>query len=149
MTSLTPQTIRIAGHTDSIWCSRQTVAFAEEIGFSGLRLGELAIAVSELVTNVVKFASTGTLILQPVSSPSAGIRIIVEDEGPGIEDIQHAVQDGFSEGRVITGVDIDPTRPPRGLGAGLGAVSRLMDHVTIENKPEGGARVTAIKYLSQ
>jgi anti-sigma regulatory factor (Ser/Thr protein kinase) len=41
----------------------------------------------------------------------------------------------------------DCERGRRGLGIGLGIVSRLMDDLVLENRAQGGARVTARKWL--
>lgn len=131
---------------DSIWCSRRCARLAEEAGFRDAALWEISIAVSELVTNVIKYAGKGTLILRRLDAPKPGIEIEVEDEGPGIHDVGQAVIDGYSQGRML---DRDErSRGRRGLGAGLGAVHRLMDEVEIANRPEGGARVVARKFLA-
>jgi serine/threonine-protein kinase RsbT len=130
---------------DSIWCSRRCARFAERLGFRDAALWEISIAVSELVTNVIKYAGSGSLRITALEQPVTGVEIEVEDEGPGIQDIDLVVNDGFSEGRML---DPDIKRGDRrGLGAGLGAVHRLMDEVEIANKPDRGARVVARKWL--
>jgi serine/threonine-protein kinase RsbT len=137
--------LEISREIDAIWCSREAARFAADAGFSSNEIWEVAISVSELTTNVLKFARTGTITLCRVESPHPGIELIVEDQGPGIDDIETAVMDGYSEGRFLT--DDRWIRARNGLGTGLGAVRRLMDRVEIENKPEGGVRVTASKWL--
>lgn len=132
---------------DSIWCSRRCARFAERLGFRDAALWEISIAVSELVTNVIKYASRGTLRISAVEQPRIGVELEVDDEGPGIQDIDQVLIDGFSEGRML-GPDVRPEER-RGLGAGLGAVHRLMDEVEISNKPDRGARVVARKWLQQ
>lgn len=139
-------TFKISRDLDSIWCSQETVAFAELLGFDSIGLSEIAISVSELVTNVVKYADEGSLTLSRIDSPRIGIQIIVEDDGPGISDIDSALIDGFSEGHHLVDDEV-PIGKRRGLGAGLGAVQRLMSSVSIQNKPEGGTRVVAQKWL--
>jgi len=54
-----------------------------------------------------------------------------------------AVRDGVSEGKTI--MERPDPRTRRGLGAGLGAVQRLMDDVVIENRSPHGVKVTARK----
>ena len=139
--------LEISRDIDAIWCSRRATRFAERIGFAFNEAWEIAISVSELTTNVLKFAKTGTLRLCRIESPQPGIEIVVDDEGPGIDDIEAALVDGYSEGRLL--VEDGWSRARRGLGTGLGAVGRLMDQLQIENKPEGGVRVTAYKWLKQ
>ena len=132
---------------DSIWCSRRCARFAEKQGFRDTTLWEISIAVSELVTNVIKYAGQGVLSISSLAPPTVGVEVVVEDAGPGIQDIDQVVIDGFSEGRML-GPDTRPDER-RGLGAGLGAVHRLMDEVEISNKPDRGARVVARKWLQQ
>ena len=78
--------------------------------------------------------------------PRHGLEITVEDRGPGIEDVDSALLDGFSEGRMLTEEEL-MTRPRRGLGTGLGAVQRMMDSLRFENRESGGLRVVACKWL--
>jgi len=141
------ETLEISRDVDAIWCSRRATRFAETMGFGFSEAWQVAISVSELTTNVRKFANTGTLTLRRVDSPKSGIEITVEDEGPGIDDIEAAVIDGYSEGRFLAGEGFGRGR--RGLGTGLGAVGRLMDEMKIENKTSGGVKVTAYKWLKE
>ncbi len=74
----------------------------------------------------------GTLSFIPVRNEKIeGIEIISEDEGPGIPDIELAMQDGFST--------------CGGLGGGLPGVKRLMDEFEITSK-ETGTRIVARKW---
>ncbi len=138
-------TLKIAHEVDVIWCTSRSAAFSKKAGFEGKELWEIAIAVRELTTNVLKFAGSGTLELRLVGQPRKGIEVTVEDEGPGIEDIEAAMADGCSEGEFFT--KDAPITNRSSLGTGLGAVKRLMDNVEIENNPEGGTRVVAYKWL--
>jgi serine/threonine-protein kinase RsbT len=139
------QTMDISRDIDAIWCSRRCARFAEAVGFADAALWEISIAVSELVTNVLNYAGRGRITIRQLVAPKPGVEITVEDEGPGIEDVERVVVDGYSEGRGDQPDQSGPRR--RGLGAGLGAVHRLMDQVTIENRPTGGVRVVASKLL--
>jgi len=138
-------TLDIGRAADAIWCSRRCARFAEQVGFRDAALWEISIAVSELVTNVLKFAGTGVITVTALSAPKRGIEVVVEDSGPGIQDIEQVVIDGYSEGRLLS-QDKWPQRR-RGLGAGLGAVHRLMNEVEISNRPDRGARVVARKWI--
>ena len=144
-TTLEPLTFNIGSEHERFWCAAEGKRYAAAIGFDATSQGEIAICIAELVSNVAKFAGRGTLTLTRVDDPRIGIRIIVEDTGPGIEDPATVMQDGFSEGRKL-----DPGTPRRsgqGLGVGLGAVSRMMNHVEIVNVPQTGLRVIATKWL--
>ncbi len=130
--------------SDKIWLSREAMNFAKAIGFSNTEQAQIAIALSELASNAIKFAGKGTLTLMRLKPPNQGLLIIVDDNGPGIKEPDKAVLDGYSEGEFI---NPDEFRKRRGLGSGLGAVARMTDSLKIENKPEGGVRATAKKLL--
>ena len=63
----------------------------------------------------------------------AGLRLVFEDEGPGIPDINAAMRDGFSTGR--------------SLGKGLPGSKRLVDVFEIESEVGRGTRVTIVRWL--
>ena len=139
------KTFRVSAEIDSLACGQTAVAMATELGFDNRSAHEIAIAVSELVTNSVKYGGGGTLTLRPLAHPKPGIEIVVEDMGPGIRDQEAAFEDGFSEGKVLT--PDDRFLGKKDLGCGLGAVRRMMGTVSITSGPEGGTRVVARRYL--
>ena len=94
----------------------------------------IATASTELVTNALTYAGSGTIELTALEQP-AGMQIVVVDHGPGIADTDRACQDGVS------------SSGGRSLGIGLGAVRRLMDAVTIDSRPGEGTKVIAQKWL--
>lgn len=101
---------------------------AKDIGFGIADQTRLATAVSELTRNVVQYAGAGSC--ETVDTSVAGemrICIVVEDNGPGIPDIDLAMKDGYSTGG--------------SMGAGLPGTRRLMDSFAIESTP-GLTRVT-------
>ena len=100
------------------------------LGFRVIDQTRLATVASELARNVVKYARCGRMIAQPLDGAEgrAGLRLIFEDEGPGIPDIAAAMRDGFSTGR--------------GLGKGLPGSKRLVDVFEIESEVGRGTRFT-------
>ncbi len=133
--------IRAAG--DAECCAVEARAFAGHLGFPVKRQWEVGIAVSELATNVLKFAPEGTLTMTHARDARERMVVEVVDRGNGITDVGMAAADGFSEGAFLS-----PDRPRRagqGLGVGLGCVHRMMDHVTVETSG-AGTRVVAWKY---
>lgn len=105
---------------------------AVQLGFGVANQTRLATAVSELVRNVLKYANSGTCKIIHVEDPSnTGIRVTVEDQGPGIADIELAMTDGFSTGN--------------SLGAGLPGAKRLVQNFDITSKP-GQTRITISMY---
>jgi serine/threonine-protein kinase RsbT len=142
-----PEPLRfdIGNEHDRFWCAAEGRRYASVIGFDTKAQGEVAICIAELVSNVAKFAGHGTIELSTVKEPRLGMRIVVEDAGPGVDDPASVFEDGFSEGRRL-----DPGTPRRsgqGLGVGLGAVARMMSQVEMVNVPKRGLRVVAIKWL--
>ncbi len=138
--------------TDALYCSIQSKRIASQVGFGSRGQWEIAIAVKELVTNALTHAGGGRLTIRACKEAGDGgeprvcLEIEVEDNGPGIEDLNKAVVDGYSRGRFVDGESFDGQR--ESLGAGLGTVQRLMDSVIFENKAEGGLLVRACKYLA-
>ena len=99
-----------------------------DMGFGSADQTRLATAVSELTRNVVQYAGEGTCEISPVlNSDKTGVRVVVEDSGPGIADIDEAMKEGFSSGI--------------GLGAGLPGTKRLVTFFELESEP-GHTKVT-------
>lgn len=107
---------------------------ASALGFRLIDQTRLATVTSELARNVVKYGGGGRLIAQPTDSPEGrdGLRLIFEDTGPGIENIEAAMRDGFSTGR--------------GLGKGLPGSKRLVDEFQIESVVGQGTRVVIVRW---
>jgi serine/threonine-protein kinase RsbT len=143
--SVPPSCLPFSSEVDPIWCSRRCAELARSIGFASEAASAIAIAVSELVTNALKFSGGGTVVARPIDEPLPGIEIVVVDDGPWVGEVDAARIDGYSEGRIL--VPDDLARRPRGRGVGLGAVERLMDELAIEEAAGGGVRVSARKWL--
>jgi serine/threonine-protein kinase RsbT len=94
----------------------------------------LATAISEVARNITAYATRGEVTLRIVRDGNgrAGIEVIASDEGPGIEDIERALQDGYTTGG--------------GLGLGLPGARRLVDEFDIESGPTQGTRVRLVKW---
>lgn len=103
---------------------------ARRLGFGSADQTRLATAISELARNVIQYAGEGVCVITDRSNGSTmSIRVVVEDHGPGIPDIEKALEDGFSTGS--------------GLGAGLAGAKRLVDEFHIESEP-GHTSVTIV-----
>ena len=107
---------------------------ADAAGFNEHGRQTLATVVSELSNNMLKYASRGEIGLRQVAARGRiGIEVTASDRGPGIEDVERAMQDHFSSSGT--------------LGLGLPGVKRMMDSFAIESEPGKGTRVTVIKWL--
>ncbi len=111
-----------------------TLDFAKQAGFSRAKAYYLATAVSELANNLVLHTTKGgELMLSIVERHNVlGIEVRSSDTGPGIKNIDLAMQEGFS---TIEG----------SLGCGLPGVKRLMDEFHIESN-QYGTKIVAIKW---
>jgi serine/threonine-protein kinase RsbT len=131
--------VRIVISTDGdIVVARQSGReMANQIGCSSTDATLVATAISEVARNIVVHAGRGEVELSTVTSGSGdrsitGIEVIARDEGPGIPDIERAMQDGFSTGR--------------GLGLGLPGARRLMDEFEISSEPGAGTTIVMRKW---
>lgn len=111
-------------------------SLVESIGVAPAVCEEVALAITELATNLIKHAQGGKLTLTPLDiAGRIGLEIESCDSGPGIADVNQALTDRYS----TTG-----TR-----GTGLGAVNRLMDELDITSILGKGTRVVCRKWLRQ
>lgn len=120
---------------------------AEALGFDRTSIAELAVVVSELVSNVLKYGVRGTLELQVVTREphGLGIEIVARDEGPPISDFALALLDGHTD---LGPIAPESLRARRGLGAGLGAVLRLTDE--LRHQPEAQAKsIIALRFRTR
>jgi serine/threonine-protein kinase RsbT len=115
-----------------IYNARSMLAAA---GFDSTDEFIVASAASELATNILRFAGRGELEISIIrdSKGNPGIELFACDRGPGISDIEKAMQDQYSTF-------------PGSLGLGLPSVERIMDEFNIESYPGKGTRVLARKW---
>ncbi len=109
---------------------RKAVALAEELELGENRCGAVAIAATEMATNLIKHAGRGHLLVQRMQpSEMPGLRVIAVDKGPGVADISQALADGHSTAG--------------SMGSGLGAIRRLSDCFDFYSVPGAGTVVIA------
>jgi len=108
---------------------RQAVA----MGFGLVDQTKVVTAASELARNTVDYGGGGTVRIEVVRNGiRSGLRLVFEDQGPGIPDIERALKDGFTTGH--------------GMGLGLGGARRLSHEFEIESKPGAGTRVSVMRW---
>jgi serine/threonine-protein kinase RsbT len=132
---LDTRSITLESEQDMVAARSEVRALAAAVGFRLLDQTRLATVTSELARNILKYAKRGRLIAQPTQGARgrAGIRLIFEDKGPGIPDLDAAMRDGFTT--------------DRGLGKGLPGSRRLVDEFQIESEVGRGTRVTVVRWL--
>jgi serine/threonine-protein kinase RsbT len=125
--------VRVESQSDVVLVRQRVRAEAAALGFSLVDLTKLVTAASELARNTLVHGGGGEVtIAEAGNADRRGLRLTFTDEGPGIPDLNRALADGFSTGG--------------GLGLGLGGARRLVNEFEIESSPDGGTRVTVVKW---
>ncbi|KIC93726.1 anti-sigma regulatory factor [Flavihumibacter solisilvae] len=126
-------TMKIEKEQDVIPFRNRVKEYAVKIGMSLVNQTKLITAASELVRNMLKYAGGGTALIEVVSdNRNSGIRLLFEDRGPGIKDVDLAMKDGYSTGK--------------SLGLGLPGARRLVNEFDIKSKPGEGTIVSILKW---
>ena len=122
MTDARVTSITITTEADVVSARQAGREMARGLGFGMTDQVRLATAISELARNVLKYAGSGTCtIIDQSDDARCSLRVDVEDNGPGIPDIEQAMEDGFTTGG--------------GLGTGLPGARRLVHEFSIESRP--------------
>ena len=125
--------LAIASDADVIAARQQGRDLAAQHGFSAGDQTVIAVAISEIARNIVRYAKAGEVLLRAVNSANrTGIVVIARDQGPGIRDVELALQDGYSTSG--------------GLGLGLPGARRLVDEFDIQSEIGKGTTVTMKKW---
>lgn len=128
------QSKSIKSKSDLVAARKLIMAEAIKGGMSSTRQTHLRTAASELLSNMLKYAGGGEIRIEVVEySGKQAIRIIFQDHGPGIENLEEAMKDGFSTGS--------------SLGNGLSSVQRLVDNFTIETEKGKGTQATILQWF--
>jgi len=106
---------------------------AFETGFDKVDCAQVALAVSEIAGNALKFAGKGTIIIR-LTDNRKGLEIFVQDQGQGLKNVKKVMEEGYSS---VAG----------SLGIGLNAARRAMDELSIKSRPGQGTTVIMRKYL--
>ena len=103
---------------------------------SGLGLVDqtkIVTAASELARNLIVYGGGGTMTIEALNDGAKrGVRVIFEDHGPGIADVEQALRDGYSSGA--------------GLGLGLGGAKRLANEFHIDSRVGEGTRIAIARW---
>lgn len=126
--------LEIRSTIDIVTARQHGRELAMECGFAGAEITLIAAAISEIARNILDHAKRGEITFSVVSRQGRRcLQIVAQDRGPGIADIQRAMQYGYS------------TRG--GLGVGLPGAKWLMDEFEIESNVGEGTKVTMRKWI--
>jgi serine/threonine-protein kinase RsbT len=119
---------------DDIVAARQAGhELARQLGFSLTDVTMIATAISEIARNITSYAGCGEIrVGVQFRDGKQALVVRAEDDGPGIVDVERALEDGYSTGR--------------GLGLGLPGARRLMDRLHVESEPGKGTTVEMWKW---
>ena len=125
--------LAIASDADLVQARAAARALAGELGFSRTDATLIATAISEIARNMVVHADGGEIVLVPTSDDlRSGVEVIARDSGPGIDDVERALQEGSGTGD--------------GLGLGLPGARRVMDEFEIGANDGRGTVVRMRKW---
>ncbi|MBZ5582172.1 MAG: anti-sigma regulatory factor, partial [Acidobacteriia bacterium] len=89
----------LRGSEDVVLVRQQVRARAVELGFGLVDQTKIVTAASELARNTVIYGGGGWVRIEAIQGNGRpGLKLIFEDQGPGIPDLEKALQDGFTTG---------------------------------------------------
>ncbi|REA62948.1 anti-sigma regulatory factor [Dyadobacter luteus] len=127
------ENMAIQQERDLIFCRNRVKEVAGKIGMGLVNQTKLITATSELARNMLIYGGGGIMRLEIITRGKLeGIQLTFEDKGPGIADVDKAMQDGFTTGRT--------------LGMGLPGAKRLVNEFSIQSTPGKGTTVKILKW---
>ena len=133
MTLLKHEILEVRSSMDVVIVRQRTRDLAMELGFGLVDQTKLVTAASELARNTVDYGGGGTVRLEAHNDGMRrGLRLVFEDKGPGIPDIELAMKDGYTTGG--------------GLGYGLSGSKRLVNDFEITSRVGEGTRVAITRW---
>jgi serine/threonine-protein kinase RsbT len=125
--------VGLQSEIDIVAARRAVTQWASDMGLSILDRTKAVTAASELARNTIIYGRGGTMSMEMVRDGiRSGLRLTFEDQGPGIADIDRALQDGFSTGG--------------GMGLGLPGAKRLMNEFSLRSGTGTGTTVTVVRW---
>jgi len=133
MVVLRHETRPVRSDEDVVGVRRTVREWSIAAGFSLVDQTKMVTAASELARNALEYGGGGSLRLEMLNDGAKrGLRLVFEDQGPGIVDIELALRDGYTSGS--------------GLGLGLGGAKRLVSQFEIDSAPGKGTRVAVTRW---
>jgi len=126
--------LKISSEQDIVLVRKTVRDVCRDAGFGLTDVTRIVTAASELARNIYRYADHGTLTWNMVSDGmKSGLELIFADQGPGIEDVNMALQEGYTTAR--------------SMGMGLPGTKKLMDDMVIETKLGVGTKITIRKWV--
>ncbi len=133
MSVLKREQLPLRSSTDVVLARQKVSEWSIDLRFSLVDQTKLVTAASELARNALDHGHGGQMTLEVVNGMAkTGLKLIFEDNGPGIPDIEQALKDGFSTGS--------------GMGLGLGGSRRLVNEFSIQSELGKGTKVTVLRW---
>lgn len=133
MQVLSSEAIPLRDSDDVVLVRQAARKLAVALGFGIVDQTKLVTASSELARNTVDYGGGGTVLLESLRDErKSGVRLVFEDQGPGIPDIDLALRDGYTSGN--------------GMGLGLGGAKRLSHEFEIASTPGIGTRIAIVRW---
>ncbi len=132
MVVISSETVPVRSEPDVVIVRRRVRETAGQLGLSLVDQTKIITAASELARNTIIYGGGGSMQVEMLNGPRTGLRLTFEDKGPGIQDIDLALRDGFTTGS--------------GLGLGLGGSKRLVHEFDIVSKPGEGTTIRITRW---
>lgn len=133
--ALAAKKLFISKDSDLITIRKYGRKMTAAMGYSKTEQTLIVTALSEIGRNILEYAGNGEVILEYKNEKRRKCLFITAiDTGPGIDDIDSALKEGFTTGK--------------GMGMGLSGTKRIMDEFEIESQPGAGTTIKMCKYLS-
>jgi len=133
MSVLRHEELPLRSSSDVVLARQKVREWTTSLRFSLVDQTKMVTAASELARNTLDHGQGGQMTLEVINGLSkTGLKLIFEDNGPGIKDIEQALKDGFTTGA--------------GMGLGLGGSKRLVNEFSIESEVGKGTKVTVIRW---
>lgn len=125
--------IAIREDADLVMARKHIREVASGIGMRPSDAEALVTAATEIATNILVHAGSGDVTVSRLDQTRLGIEVVARDQGPGIGDVEQALEDGYSTAG--------------GLGLGLAGARRLVDDFELLTQPGRGTTITMKKWV--
>ena len=130
---LSPVKLPINNLINVVTTRRRGMEMALRLGFSLPDATKIAVVISELARNITLYTEGGTITLIPQTAPKMGLKVIAQDKGPGIENVDRVLQGGYTTSK--------------GLGMGISGSKKIMDEFEIHTVLGAGTTIRTAKWL--